>query len=228
MWDPQWVAWPGGRRVTRLDLRGFGRSPLPDGSFSHAGDVLAVLDDLGLERVALVGASFGGRVALDLAAAHPERVTGLVLAGAGLPDHEWSAEVEAFGEAEDEALAAGDLDRATEANVEFWVADAPDWVREAIREQQRAAFGLQVGSTAEEMLLTDDLPARVAEIPVPALVLVGERDYGDFHAVAERLDRALPRSERATIAGAAHLASLEQPEAFDAVVLPFLDGLRER
>ena len=228
MWDPQWVTWPDARRVTRLDLRGFGRSPLPDGSFSHARDVLTVLDELGIERAALVGASFGGRVALDLAASHPERVTGLVLAGAGLPDHDWSPEVEGFGEAEDDALAAGDLDRATDVNVEFWVPDAPDWVREAIREQQRAAFALQVGSAAEDALLTDDLPARLAEIAVPALVLVGERDHADFHVLAERLARSLPRAERAAIAGAGHLPSLEQAEAFDEVVLRFLEDLGER
>lgn len=228
MWDPQWVAWPDGRRVTRLDLRGFGRSPLPASSFSHAGDVLAVLDQLEIERAALVGASFGGRVALDLAASHPERVTGLVLAGAGLPDHDWSTGLEAFGAAEDEALAAGDLDRATEVNVGFWVPDAPDWVREAIREQQRTAFELQVGSTAEDVLLTDDLTTRLEEIDIPALVLVGEQDYGDFHALADRLAGALPRARRATIAGAGHLPSLERADAFDAVVLPFLDELEEK
>ena len=64
--------------VVRIDQRGFGRSPLPSGRFSHVDDVVSVLDELGLERASVVGASFGGRVALELAGAHPERVERLV------------------------------------------------------------------------------------------------------------------------------------------------------
>ena len=81
---------------------------------------------------------------------------------------------------------------------------------------------LQVGSDGEERLLTDDLVSRLAEIDLPALVLVGESDYADFHALADRLSGSLPLSTRETIPGAGHLPSLEQPAAFDAVVLPFL------
>ena len=157
MWDPQWVDWPSRFRVTRLDLRGFGRSAPPEGVFANPEDVLAVLDALGIDRAILVGASFGGRVVLDLAASRPDRVRGLVLAGAGLPDHAWSPEIRAFGAAEDEAIEAGDLDAATEINVDFWLPRAPERMRAAIREQQRTALALQVGSDGEERLLTEDL-----------------------------------------------------------------------
>ncbi len=225
MWDSQWVEWAARHHVTRLDLRGFGRSDLPEGTYSHAGDALAVLDALGIERAALVGASFGGRVALDLAATAPERVAALVLACAGLPDHDWSEELEAFGAAEDEAIEAGDLDRATEVNVDFWVPAASESVRAAIREQQRNAFALQVGRDDEEVLLTDDLTARLGTVDIPTLVLVGASDHSDFHAIADRLAAELPDARRATVSGAGHLPSLEQPDAFDAVVLPFLDSL---
>jgi pimeloyl-ACP methyl ester carboxylesterase len=199
---------------------------MPAGPFSHAADVLAVLDDAGIDRAALVGASYGGMVCLDLTASHPHRVAGLVLADAALPEHEWSPAVRAFGAAEDEALEAGDLDRAAEVNVEFWVPDAPERVRAAIHEQQRNAFALQVGKADEEELLTDELTSALAAIDVPALVLVGEDDHADFHAIADRLTDALPQARRATIPGAGHLPSLEQPEAFDDAVLPFLATLR--
>ena len=190
------------------------------GVYSNPEDVLAVLDAVGVDRATLVGASFGGRVVLDLAASRPDRVAGLVLASAGLPDNAWSSEIEAFGAAEGEAIEAGDLDAATEINVDFWLRGAPEGVRAAIREQQRNAFALQVGSDGEERLLTEDLVSRLAEVDLPALVLVGELDYADFHALADRLSGSLPRSTRETIPGAGHLPSLEQPTAFDAVVLP--------
>jgi 3-oxoadipate enol-lactonase len=225
MWDRQWVDWAASFDVTRLDLRGFGRSAPPAAPFSHASDVLAVLDASGIERAVLVGASLGGRVALDLAASRPERIVGLVLAGAGLPDHLWSPEVEAFGAAEDDALDAGDLDGATEVNVDFWLPDAPESVRAAIREQQRDAFALQIGSDAEERLLTDDLTLRLETVEVPTLVLVGESDHVDFREIADRLAATLPRARREAIPRAGHLPSLEQPDAFDALVLPFVRGL---
>lgn len=222
MWDPQWVEWPAHHRVTRLDLRGFGRSTLPDLPFSHAGDVLAALDELAIERAIVVGASFGGGVALELAVARRDRVAGLVLVGAGLPDHDWSAEVEAFGTAEDEALEAGDLDRATEINVDFWLPTAPAWARPSIRKQQRRAFELQLDATVEPGRLVDDVTARLGEVSAPTLVLVGESDYADFHELAARILAGIPGARRETIPAAGHLPSLEQPEAFDAVVRPFL------
>ena len=143
----------------------------------------------------------------------------------GFPDHAWSPEIEAFGAAEDEAIEAGDLDAATEINVDFWLPDAPEGVRAAIREQQRNAFALQVGSDGEERRLTEDLVSRLGDVDLPALVLVGESDHADFHALADRLSGSLPLSTRETIPGVGHLPSLEQPAAFDAVVLPFLASL---
>jgi 3-oxoadipate enol-lactonase len=223
MWDPQWTAWPTRLAVTRLDLRGFGRSGRPVGAFSHAGDVVTVLDAHEIERGLLVGASLGGLVALDLAAARPERVRGLVLADPPLPGYTWSAEMRAFSDAEDAALAAGDLEAATEVNVDFWLPTAPEEVRAAIRAQQLNAFRLQVPDEADESLLREDLVESLATIECPTLVVTGEDDRADFRAIADLLAGTLPNARRATIAGAGHLPSLEQPAAFDAVVLPFLE-----
>jgi pimeloyl-ACP methyl ester carboxylesterase len=57
---------------------------------------------------------------------------------------------------------------------------------------------------------------------VPALVVTGEHDKGDFVAIAGRLAATLPDARRAVVPGAGHLPSLERPAAFDAVALPFL------
>jgi pimeloyl-ACP methyl ester carboxylesterase len=224
MWDPQWAAWSTRFALTRLDLRGFGRSGSPLGSFSHAGDVAAVLDEAGVDRAHVVGASFGGLVALDLATARPDRVARLVLAGPPLPGYSWSDEMRGFFAAEEAAFEAGDLEAATEVNVEFWVGSSSDAVRAAIREQQLNAFRLQADDEADESLLTDDLPGALATLEVPALVLTGEHDKGDFQAIADDIAATVPRARRETIAAAGHLPSLEQPAAFDAVVLPFLEG----
>lgn len=224
MWAPQWSAWQTRFTLTRLDLRGFGRSGPPLGSFSHAGDVAAALDAAGIDRAHVVGASFGGLVALDLAAAHPERVTRLVLADPPLPGHAWSDEMRGFFAAEETALEAGDLEAATEVNVEFWLPSASDAVRAAIREQQLNAFRLQAGDEADDSLLTENLYGALPTLDVPTLVLTGEHDKADFRAIADHLATTLPDARRAVVAGAGHLPSLERPDDFDAAVLPFLEG----
>jgi pimeloyl-ACP methyl ester carboxylesterase len=224
MWDPQWAAWQTRFALTRLDLRGFGRSGPPLGSFSHAADVLRVLDAVAIERALVVGASFGGLVALDLAAAHPERIAGLVLADAPLPGVDWSDEMRGFFAAEDAAFEKGALEAATEVNVEFWVGSASDAVQAAIREQQLNAFRLQADVEGDDSLLTEDLPGALAMLDVPTLVLTGEDDKADFQAIADHLVATLPRARRAAVAGAGHLPSLERPAAFDEIVLPFLEG----
>ncbi|QZY30070.1 alpha/beta fold hydrolase [Nocardioides coralli] len=66
-------------RVVAPDLRGFGDSPLPGEHFTDVADLVVLLDNLAIDRVAVVGSSLGGRVALELATAHPERVSALVL-----------------------------------------------------------------------------------------------------------------------------------------------------
>ena len=102
MWEPQWAAFTAAYRAVRLDLRGFGRSPLPPEPYSHGRDLVALLERLGTGPVALVAASYGGGVALEVAVARPDLVAALALADAALPGHAWSDEVKASW-AEEEA-----------------------------------------------------------------------------------------------------------------------------
>jgi 3-oxoadipate enol-lactonase len=224
MWDPQWRSLAGPHRLLRLDMRGFGRSPLPPQPYSNARDVLAVMDAAGVARAALVGASLGGRVALEVAVAAPERVSALVLAGSGLTGHEWSQDVRDYWTVEDAAIERGDLDAAAECNVRFWIEPADAAVRAQVHAMQLRALELQVpvGDAAPDEPLVPDLDARLGEIAVPALVVVGALDHADIHAIAARLMDALPHAAHAEIPAAAHLPSLERPAAFDAVVAPFL------
>ena len=68
-----------GMRLHIPDLRGHGSTPLPPGEYAHADDLLRMFDDLGIRRATLVGASFGGWIALQLATKAPERITALAL-----------------------------------------------------------------------------------------------------------------------------------------------------
>jgi pimeloyl-ACP methyl ester carboxylesterase len=97
-WDAQLAHLRKHRRAIAFDLRGHGKSAPPeDGDYaigSLASDIAAVVDDLGLHRFALVGHSIGGAAAIAYAGAHPDRVAGLVLAGApGRVPHEQAQKI---------------------------------------------------------------------------------------------------------------------------------------
>jgi 3-oxoadipate enol-lactonase len=230
MWEPQLRTFPASHRVVRVDLPGFGESPFETDVVSYRGAIREALDGAGVEHAALVGTSLGGRSALELALDSPERVSALVLVGPGLDDHDWSEQVEAFGAEEEAALQRGDLDAAVTANLRLWLAgprrdlDAVDpQVRELVAEMQRQAFRLSKGhDDLQADRLDPPASARLAEVQVPTLVLTGDEDVDDIHAIAERLQREISGAERATISDAAHLPSLERPDEFDRIVLAFL------
>jgi pimeloyl-ACP methyl ester carboxylesterase len=231
MWEGQWDAFSARYRTIRCDLRGWGRSPIEPGSFSNAADVLALCEALGVERTALVGISMGGQVALELAVARPELVSALVLAGASLPGHEWSGPVRALQDEEEAALARGDVDAAIDANLRLWLAglrrslgEVEPAARELVVEMLRQAIAnwLPVVDSVDEELLVPDLAARLGEIACPALVLAGEEDVTDIHAIAQRLREAIPSARGATIPAAAHLPQLERPAEFNELALGFL------
>lgn len=219
-----------GHRVVTCDLRGFGRTPLEPGVFSNAADLLALLDELGIERAAVVGASFGGGVALELAIRASARVRGLALLGASLHESDASAELEAFDAEETAALDRGDLDAAVAANVRMWVTrdgrDVDPAVVELVATMQRDAFAVQLGVDAELEANDPPVAARLAEIGAPALVAVGADDVADVHRVAARLAAELPNARPVvTVPGAAHLPALERPETVADLLIAFLAEL---
>ena len=230
MWEPQLRTFSETHRVVRVDLPGFGNSPFESDIVSYRGAIHDALDGAGVDRAAVVGTSLGGRAALEFALESPDRVSALVLVGAGIDDHEWSEVVERFVEEEEAALANGDLDAAVTANLGLWIAgprrtldDVDPHVRDLVAEMQRQAFRLGKG---HDDLQADrlDPPAstRLTDIKVPTLVVTGDEDIEDIQVIADRLAREIPGAERATIAAAAHLPSLERPEEFDRIVLQFL------
>jgi pimeloyl-ACP methyl ester carboxylesterase len=231
MWDE--LVGPLAREFTvlRYDLRGYGDSTLPPGPYSQARDLLGLLDHVGIERAALVGVSYGGRVSLDTAAVAPERVTALVLAATALRDHEWSAVVREFGDEEESLLDAGDVDGATELNARLWV-DGPkrgpdavrDEVRDRVREMQRRAFEVQVAAYEADPPPGPEDPVvlRLGEIAAPTLLIVGDADVPDFLEIADQLEAELPDARKVVLEDTAHTIPLERPAEFQELTFAFL------
>ncbi|MFF1477500.1 alpha/beta fold hydrolase [Streptomyces sp. NPDC058301] len=222
MWDPQVPALVGaGYQVVRCDLRGFGETPVPDRPYSNADDVIALLDELGIERTALIGSSGGGRVALEIAARHPGRVTALALLCTALVGHEPGAELRAFGDREDELIEAGDIAGATDLNVEAWVGPEADGAaREKVRLMQRHAFDVQLA--AEEEFGQIRVEADLSAITAPTLLVSGDHDFADFRHIAIHLSGVLADARHLELPWAGHLPSLESPDKVNPVLVDFL------
>jgi len=228
MWDRQFEALARSYQVVRYDVRGFGRSDLPDKPYSDHGDLGQLLDFLKIDRAHLVGLSMGGRIALDFALASPERVRSLVLAGPGLSGFQFSAESTKRFFDQVRSAQRGDWEKALQA----WLTDAyivPAMEQPSLRPgiEKMARDNLRTLLMNYMLQIDLDPPAvgRLPEIQAPALLLVGERDVPDIFAVARLLQEKLPGIRRRDIKGAGHLVSLEKPEEFNKAVLEFLAGL---
>ena len=226
MWEPLLPALTPTRRVVRFDMRGYGATRSMPGPFSDAGDLRGLLDALGIERAHVVGASFGGLHALELAVTAPARVASLVLLGAALPDIDPSPRLLAFAKAEESAIALGHNDAAVDVNVRMWAGDSTPDVQALVADMQRIAFELQLRENAEPDELDPPVSERLGEIAVPATVAYGDRDVVDFKHVAERLHTGLPDATLHEIAGAGHLPALDRPEAVAQLVLRHLERAR--
>ncbi len=226
MWARQITALENaGHQVTTPDLPGFGEAALNPGTIDYVAFAADRLDG----PAAVVGCSFGGRIALELALARPELVERLVLVGAALGGWDWSEGAKAGYAEEEEALERGDLAEAAAAQARMWLADdASEEVRALTEAMTLRSYELQLPVEDQVDDVWPEPPARerLAEVHVPTLVVVGSEDVGDIKAIAEKLADELPDTRLETIGGAGHLPSLERPDELNRLLLEFLqDGV---
>jgi 3-oxoadipate enol-lactonase len=214
-------------RVVRYDLRGYGRSPLPPGTYSHVDDLAAVIAATGEDAVHVVGASLGGRIAIDLALRQPRLVRSLVLLGAVVGGFEPDVDPPQLWDDLVAAHRSGDLELLADVEARMWLADAdgtrlPDGVLDLVRAMNRIAVRNERSGVAEES--EPEIPAvdRLGELRPPVLVAVGDLDQPEIQLAADLLGNRVPAAERAVVRDAAHLPALEQPAAVAELVSRFL------
>ncbi|MGH9065870.1 MAG: 3-oxoadipate enol-lactonase [Acidimicrobiales bacterium] len=225
MWDPQVSALVERWRVVRYDQRGHGRSAVPPGPCSIAdlgGDVLALLDSLGVDRVSFCGLSLGGMVGMWLAAHAPHRIDRLVLcctsARLGPP--------EAWAERAATVLAEG-MGAIAEATVGRWF--TPSFRERAPRivdgvRRMLLATSPQGYAACCRAIEAMDLRADLGSITAPTLVVAAADDPSTPPSHGEEIHGAVAGSRMVVLPSAAHLANLEQPGPFTAALLAHLEG----
>jgi pimeloyl-ACP methyl ester carboxylesterase len=212
-------------RVINVDLRGHGASDAPDSEYTNeelAGDLAFLASHLGLERPVMIGHSFGGSVALYLAATHPELVSGLVLLDSGVrstaeKEAEMGAMIAAAGRDTDPAqgqqffanrLFGRDDDPIVKAEILAVMGTTPD---HAARRMGQTVLGFDAGTAA-------------IECSVPALFILADRPFSSPSMLA-----ALgPNWRVGQVVGSGHFVQIFATDQVNAMIDRFLDLLPPR
>lgn len=203
------------------DFPGFGATeppPAPWAVSDYMEWTLALMDELGIKRASVIGHSFGGRVAIKLAALHPERVAKLVLTGAaGIRPKRtlgYHVRVRAF-------KATRWLSRAP-------LAPAPlrAWAAARVANQGSSDYNAASGTIRGTFVrvVNEDLRDYLPRIQASTLLIWGSRDEDAPLADGQLMERLIPDAGLVVFEGASHYAYIEQAARFNVIVKTFLRG----
>ncbi len=231
-WDPQLPAFAGHFTAVAWDARGYGESEDYEGELDFgdfSADLLRLLDHFGARRAHVCGLSMGGRIAQDFCHFHPGRVASLVLCDtfAGEDSDDPRAR---RSESADEFVAsriqpyldgADPAERAPKAAGQVL---GPNRSEEAFTRAVAAHAALHVESYIKTVRASAGWSRAhaLADISVPVLLVFGDRDPLTPPRVGEYMRGKIAHARLEIIEDSGHLSNLEQPEAFNRVVLPFL------
>jgi len=222
MWKPQVAHFAGSRRVITYDARGFGASSLPSTPYSHVEDLVALLDHANVERAHFAGLSMGGRIAINLALSHPDRVQSLTLIDSALDGYPNEVDWNVF------AMRDG-LARAKQRWLDHHIFDA---ARKHPTVQKELA-DIIADYSGWHWLNEDTFAApstnareRLHEIETPTLVMVGEYDLPYFQNIASTIAHGIPDAQFTIIPSAGHMSSMEAPVFVNSALATFLNENR--
>jgi pimeloyl-ACP methyl ester carboxylesterase len=210
-----------------FDNRGVGMSSRPPGPYSMeqmAGDAIAVMDDLGIDRAHVLGISMGGAIAQHVALKVPERIRSLVLAATWCQPNQW---LERLGEIGGQVSQLGQ--QAFGRSVPLWlftpklVIHQPDVVN--MIEQMMLAFEPPAETFTHQMAAVKEHDTReqLHQITAPTLVLGAKRDFMVPPELADVVHQSIPGSRFELLDGG-HGFSAENAAEFNRVILEFLQA----
>lgn len=223
-----------GYRAIRYDTRAFGSSTTEDVEFSNRADLLAVLDELHVERAVLVGNSRGAVISLDTILESPERAVAFVSVGGGINgfDGGMTPEERDLEERAEAAAEAFDAETGSMIDVRLWVDGVgqspervPATVRDAVREMDRPLYRRDL-VFGRPIPLAPPATERLSDVRLPVLAVVGELDTSGTRASAIRLEEEVAGARRVVLAGVAHMIGMEVPDRLAELIVEFVAPLQ--
>ncbi len=212
IWDPLLPYLSPRIQAILLDLRGFGKTDAPAGTYTmlqYAEDVAVVLDSMGIEKAVLVGHSLGGYIAFAFAQKYPHRLSGLGLvatqAVADTPEQRQGRYTTV-----EKVLAQGSV---VAADMMPPIVTADVELRFRLRELILQASPQGIAGTLRGMAERPDFSSFLPEIRVPVEIVAGENDRGIPLERSREMERLLPNAHLTVVSGAGHMVMLEAPQA---------------
>lgn len=231
MWNEQFHVFAEKYQVMRYDRRGFGKTKPAVGDFSLHNDLYEVLKALDIKQAIFVACSQGGKTATNFTLEHPEMTKALVLVGSALGGFNYDGPAEKQEAELEKAEQAGDLERLNELEIQIWIdgqGRTPDQVdpkvRELAKDMNRIALEYPQ-DLGNEIPLEPAAVNRLAEIKVPTLVVIGDRDTNWALACSDFLAKNIPNAKKVTMKDVAHLPNMEKPQEFNKLVIEFLNRI---
>jgi pimeloyl-ACP methyl ester carboxylesterase len=231
MWNAQFDVFAKQNQTVRYDRRGFGKSQMVDGDYSHHNDLYELMKSLKIGQAILVGCSQGAKVSIDFSLEYPEMTKALVLVTPAIGGFEYDGPPPKQMDQLEQADEDGALDLINELELQIWV-DGPQRtpeqvdpsVRELVRDMNLIALQTPE-DLGNEIPLEPPAMDRLSEINVPTLIVAGDLDAPSSLARADFLAKNISHAKKVTINGTAHLPNMERPEAFNKYVLSFLSQI---
>jgi 3-oxoadipate enol-lactonase len=224
IWDAQFEQFAAQHDTIRYDLRGYGRSDAPLLSYSELRDLRELLRWLTVDRCAVVGCGSGGRLAIDAALEYPELIDAIVPVAPGLSGYDWQDPgLEALVEEVDQLVRAGDVRRAMEIELAIWAPLSAEDPASPVQVREIAMDNADV-LRIDDLLVQEPQPAvsRLGEVQAATLVVVGDKDLEEVHAIADLVAGSIPGAQKRVIADADLLVNVRRPAKFNRLVLDFL------
>jgi pimeloyl-ACP methyl ester carboxylesterase len=224
-WELHLDAYQAGFTCFAVDNRGAGDSPRPEGPYTTAAmadDYAALIEELGLGRVRVVGISMGGAIAQELALRHPRLVERMVLVSTWACCDLYTQDV--FRHFAAMHAAASPAEFARLLQLWLWTPEYANTHREALEDARRAPAVMPHGAFAAQCAacIGHDTVDRLALIDAPTLLTVGDRDIFTPLPLSETLHDRIPGAELKVFPGAGHAHHWEQLEQFNRTTLEWL------
>lgn len=220
LWAPQIDYFSNYAKVLTYDLRGLGSSDTATQPYSDAGDLAKLLDEINAQSVSVIGLSAGAQVALDFGAAHPNRVEKLILASPSVNGFTPKVNPPYLTDLIS-ALRKQDFDEANDVILNSSLLNVPDeyeaLVNEMVTSSRQWSLSYEFVQQPAEPVL-----ARLDQINIPTLILLGEADFEAISEIGNLLVEKLPMAEIKILDEGRHLLNLSNSQDFNSAVARFV------